>query len=176
MSWFPDEIREGQWWADNDHRNKRGGVYLRVGKIVGHRNLSENSYDEFCIDWRGGRKTWVMKRRFRENGRGYVYLGTKDPPETVTEQYARTQGRSEFIVLFADSVTWSSDDSECVTGNCFVIPESACDPSVWNKMIEQEIEVGEIPVPAISIPEMIRTLQDHGLWSGLVKKAVRDNS
>ncbi len=77
----------------------------------------------------------------------------------------------EFIVLFEDSQTWSSDDAEYVYGNSFVIPETLFAPEEWKELMDQHVLIGEIDPPRISIPEMIRELKKAHKWDDLVDDA-----
>ncbi len=77
----------------------------------------------------------------------------------------------EFIVLFEDSQTWSSDDAEYVYGNSFVIPETLCTPKEWKELMDQHVHIEEIDPPRISIPEMIRELKKAHKWDDLVEDA-----
>jgi len=87
--------------------------------------------------------------------------------------------QTEFIVLFEDSQTWSSDDSELVIGNSFVIPESLCTEDEWKQMMDQTVHVEEINPPRVSIAEMIRELmkapsdtdEEASRWDDLVEEA-----
>ncbi len=77
----------------------------------------------------------------------------------------------EFIVLFEDSETWSTDDTELVVGNSFVIPQSVCTDEQWAGMMEQTLSISEVNPPRISIPEMIRELKKAHRWDELVEMA-----
>lgn len=82
-----------------------------------------------------------------------------------------SEKHSGFIVLFEDSQTWSSDDTELVVGNSFVIPEELCTPDEWEQMMDQTVHVEEVNPPRISIPEMIRELKKAHRWDDLVEDA-----
>jgi len=87
--------------------------------------------------------------------------------------------QTEFIVLFEDSQTWSSDDSDLVIGNSFVVPEALCTEDEWKQMMDQTVHVEEINPPRVSIAEMIRELKkapsisgdDTSRWDDLVEEA-----
>lgn len=78
----------------------------------------------------------------------------------------------EFILYFADTCDWSVDDSKLVEGNSFVIPECE-NKKLWKNILDQEEEVyiSKDDFTLVSIPRMIRELQDAGLWDKLVQEA-----
>ena len=169
------EPEVGQWWADNDKRCKSPhGVFYRVGQIEAFKIHPEKGR-QACIFWRKGSPscTWVSVKRMRPTSTGYVYLGDEEPPQGVSEAWvdAMREKETEFIVLFEDSQTWSSDDTEYITGNSFVIPQSVCTEDEWKQMMDQTVSIEEINPARISIPEMIRELKKAHRWDELVEEA-----
>ena len=165
---FPKEFAEGQWWADSDRVN-------RVGVSTGEwRKDPETGGIQLEIKWRGEKSTWVSKQRIRPEWRGYVYLGTEEPPEIVTADWLRCVGGTEFIVLFEDSLTWSSDNSETISGNSCVIPQCLSTDDEWREMMDQEALVEDINPPRIPISKMIRALKKANKWDDLLEEALFD--
>ncbi len=78
----------------------------------------------------------------------------------------------EYIVLFRDSKTWSSDTLD--SHNSVIVPESIIDRETWRAMfIDGDEDPDAASIPSIPITDMIRELQDAGRWDKLTAAAIR---